>query len=75
MDSYNLIEQDNSDLIDIVLNSKPIYFEVDELKEIQSGDNPFTYNEIINLLYEEMKRPAEEVNYSAVEFYLNILFD
>lgn len=75
MNNYTLSNQDNNDLSDIIFNLEPIYFDVDELKEIQSGENPFTYNEIIHLLDKELERPADEINYSAVEFYLNILFD
>lgn len=76
-ENYDYISEtlDANHLIDSLFNLSPIHFEIDELKEIQSGDNPFSYEEILDLLDEELKKTAEEINYSAVEYYLRVLFD
>lgn len=72
MNNYFNTKQGIRDLFDFIINM-PIYFELDELKEIQASDDPFTYEEIFDLLDEELNRPDDEINREVVDFYLNIL--
>lgn len=53
---------------------EPIYFSVDELKEIQMSNNPFTDEEIENIMDEELnKSNYENINCEVVEFCLDYL--
>lgn len=53
-----------------ILNEN-IYFNVEELNQIQSSDDPFTIEELMDLLNTELDRTYEKMNIEAVEFYLD----
>lgn len=48
-----------------------IHFSVEELKSIQKSNEPFTIDELKNLLDEELSRPINEMNTNVVEFLLD----
>lgn len=59
-------------LLDEIL--KPIYFTVEELKEIQSSEDPFTYDEIEDIMFQELdKKDYEDINCDVVNYCLELL--
>lgn len=53
---------------------KPIYFTVEELKEIQSSEDPFTYDEIKDIMFQELeKKDYEDINCDVVDYCLKLL--
>lgn len=59
-------------LLDEIL--KPIYFTVEELKEIQSSEDPFTYDEIKDIMFQELdKKDYEDINCDVVNYCLEIV--
>lgn len=55
----------------IAFSSKPIRFSVENLKEIQQSDNPFTNEELRDLLDEELNRPTDEMDTDVIDFLIN----
>lgn len=59
-------------LLDEIL--KPIYFTVEELKEIQTSEDPFTYDEIKDIMFQELdKKDYEDINCDVVNYCLELL--
>lgn len=50
---------------------EPMYFTVQELAEIQEGDEPFSKEELSELLDEELERPYQEMNADVIEYCLD----
>ncbi len=55
----------------ITFSSKPIRFSVESLKEIQQSDDPFTNEELRDLLDEELNRPTDEMDTDVIDFLIN----
>jgi len=68
-----IIKQLSKQLLDKVF--EPIYFTVEELIEIQSSDDPFSKEELCDLLDTELARPYKEMNVDVVEFCLSEIED
>lgn len=53
---------------------KPIYFTVEELKEIQSSEDSFTHDEIKDIMFQELeKKDYEDINCDVVDYCLELL--
>lgn len=48
-----------------------IHFSVDELRKIQQSDDPFTNEELNDLLDEELNKPIDEMDTDVVDFLVN----
>lgn len=48
-----------------------IHYSVEELKAIQKSDNPFTNEELNDLLDEELSRPIDEMDTDVVDFLVD----
>lgn len=48
-----------------------IYFSVDELRKIQQSDDPFTNEELNDLLDEELNKPIDKMDTDVVDFLVN----
>lgn len=55
----------------IAFSSKPIHFSVENLKEIQQSDDPFTNEELRDLLDEELNKPTNEMDTDVIDFLVN----
>lgn len=48
-----------------------IHFSVDELRKIQQSDDPFTNEELNDLLDEELNKPIDKMDTDVVDFLVN----
>ncbi|MCI9145366.1 MAG: hypothetical protein HFJ97_03265 [Eubacterium sp.] len=48
-----------------------MHFSVEEIKAIQQSDNPFTDEELNDLLNEELNKPVDEMDTDVVDFLIN----
>lgn len=50
---------------------EPMYFTVEELIRLQSSDDPFSQEELFDLLASELNRPYDEMNTDVIEYCLD----
>ncbi len=61
-------------ILKYVLSPEPITFTVDELQKIQSSDDPFTKEELLEIFNTEMEKPREETDYDLINYCRQELF-